>query len=305
MPAIDAGAAAPVARRLAALIEPVAGQVYFSPECHEGYARLGFSPSAAKAGAVHLPDGPAYFTSRGSVMGQVPGHVVASAFGVFNPAAVIPSVAYGWTLTDAATICAARDHGATAQLVRLLGEAPEGLARVTELAQRMVDTLRPEGRPLYSGLWSLAVPDHPVGRMWRLLDMLREYRGDSHTAAWISAGLDAVEIGLLTELFLGLPMRSYIRTRAWSDDDLDAAVERLRARGWLDEACVGFSPEGRAAREAVEAATDHQMKAAVAALGDDAGELFGLLAPWGATVRAGGGYLAGGADDLARRPAAG
>ncbi|MEY2591579.1 MAG: hypothetical protein QOJ67_3563, partial [Acidimicrobiaceae bacterium] len=37
-------------------------------------------------------------------MGQVPGQVVASAFAVFNPAAVVPAVDYGWTLTDAPTI---------------------------------------------------------------------------------------------------------------------------------------------------------------------------------------------------------
>jgi len=73
-------------------LEPVAGQVYFSPECHAAYAVLGFSPSPGTlGGGVQLPDGPAYFTSRGSVMGQVPGQVVAAAFAVFNPDAVVPS----------------------------------------------------------------------------------------------------------------------------------------------------------------------------------------------------------------------
>src|SRR4249919_3847462 len=117
------------ARTLASLLEPVVGQVYFAPECHEGYAALGFNPSPGAPGGVAMPDGAAYFTSRGSVMGQVPGEVVAAAFGVFNPAAVVPSVAKGWSLTDASTICAARDDGATAQLKRLLGDEPEGLER--------------------------------------------------------------------------------------------------------------------------------------------------------------------------------
>ena len=66
------------ARRLASLIEPIVGQVYFSPECHAEYEALGFDPSPGKAGDVALPDGPAYFTSRGSLMGQVPGEVVAA-----------------------------------------------------------------------------------------------------------------------------------------------------------------------------------------------------------------------------------
>ena len=83
---IDAGELRTRARALAAAIEPVAGQVYFSPECHQAYEALGFSPSPSNTfNGVHLPDGPAYFTSRGSVMGQVPGEVVAAAFAVFNP----------------------------------------------------------------------------------------------------------------------------------------------------------------------------------------------------------------------------
>lgn len=286
-------------RRLAELIEPVTGQVYFSPECHRGYAALGFNGSSGKAGETELPDGPAYFTSRGSVMGQVPGEVVAAAFAVFSPAAVVPSVTYGWSLTDAATICAARDAGAIAQLHRVLGPSPAGLARVTELLQRMCDTLRPEGRPLYAGLRSLGLPDDPLGRMWRLGDLLREYRGDSHTAAWIAHGFDATEICLLTDLYWGLPMRSYSRTRAWTDAEFDAAEDRLHSLGLLDGAAL--SEKGRASREAVELATDAQMARAMAALGDDADELFDLLRPWGTALRAAGAYLSSGADDLARK----
>ena len=93
------------ARALGATIEPFTGQVYFSPECHAEYEKLGFSPSPGELGGVAMPDGPAYFCSRGSVMGQVPGELIAAAFAVFNPEAVVPAVAYGWTLTDAATIC--------------------------------------------------------------------------------------------------------------------------------------------------------------------------------------------------------
>src|SRR5581483_10732463 len=216
-------------------LEPVAGQVYFSPECHQAYADLGFSPSPGSTPTgVALPDGAAYFTSRGSVMGQVPGEVVAAAFAVFNPQAVVPAVTYGWSLTDAPTIGAARTAGAVAQLVRILGPAPEGLARVTELLAQAGASLRPEGRPLFAGLVSLGLPGDPMGDMWRLADVLREYRGDAHTAAWTSAGLTATEIGLLSELYWGLPARSYVRTRAWSDDQLDSAAEHLRELGLLE-----------------------------------------------------------------------
>ncbi len=286
------------ARALGGALEPVAGQVYFSPECHAAYAGLGFGPSPGLAGSVALPDGAAYFCSRGSVMGQVPGEVIAAAFGVFNPAAVVPAVAYGWSLTDAATICSARTAGATAQLRRILGDHPDGLDRATGLLNRANEDLRPEGRPLYSGLRSLGLPGDPIGYMWRLADRLREYRGDAHTAAWTSAGFDAPEIGLLTELYWGLPLRSYVRTRAWSDEDLDAAEARLVERGLLQDGALTSS--GRSAREEVEVATDRQCRPIVESLGDDFDVLVETLLPCGDHIRAEGGYLPSGPHDLAR-----
>jgi hypothetical protein len=286
------------ARQLAAALEPVAGQVYFSPECHEAYAALGFNPSPGRAGGVALPDGPAYFCSRGSVMGQVPGELVAAAFAVFNPAVVVPAVSYGWTLTDAASICAARTAGATRQLERILGSEPDGVARAEELLARAGEPLRPEGKPLYAGMASQPLPDEPLGRVWRLADRLREYRGDAHTASWTTAGFDATEIGLLSELYWGLSLRTYIRTRAWTSAELDAAEARLTERGLVRDGA--FTDAGRAAREAVEQATDRHCRPIVDALGDDFDELVAILRPWGKAVRAGGGYLTVGPDDLAR-----
>jgi hypothetical protein len=246
---------------------------------------------------VALPDGPAYFTSRGSVMGQVPGQVVAAAFAVFNPEAVIPSVEFGWTKVDAPTICAARTKGAVAQLTRVLGSEPEGLARATELLAVAVAPLRPAGRPLFAGLLSLGLPGDPMGDMWRLADMLREYRGDAHTAAWTSAGFDAIEIGLLTELYWGLPMRSYIRTRAWTDQQLQDSEDRLVKRGLVGDGTL--TDAGRARREEVEVATDVPCQVIIDALGARVDELIELLRPWGQALRDAGGYPPQGPHDLA------
>ena len=285
------------ARALAAAIEPVTGQVYFSPECHEAYAEFGFAASPAEVGGVAMPDGPAYFCSRGSVLGQVPGEVVAAAFGVFNPAIVVPLVSFGWTLVTAEQIGAARTAGAVGQLTRVLGAEPEGLARATALLQCANDGLRPEGRPLYAGLLGLGLPGDPIGDMWRLADRLREFRGDAHITAWTSAGFDATEIGLLTELYWGLPLRSYSRTRAWSESDFDAAQARLEERGLVADGA--FTSTGRAAREDVERLTDGLCRPIVEGLGDDCDELVAILGTWSAAVQAAGGYPGSGPHDLA------
>ena len=285
------------ARDLAAALEPFAGQVYFSTECHKNYSSLGFAASPAKMGEVALPDGPAYFCSRGSVLGQVPGEVVSAAFGVFNPAVVVPAVAHGWTLTDAATIEKARADGAVAQLRRILGDEPEGLARAVDLLREANTGLRPEGHALFAGLLSQALPDSPLGEAWRLADQLREYRGDSHIAAWLSSGFDATEIGLLTELYWGLPLRTYVRSRAWSSSDLDAAETRLVERGLIADGA--FTDEGRAVREQIEINTDQACEPIVANLGPRLGELVRILSGWSAAIQAAGGYPQAGPHDLA------
>jgi hypothetical protein len=141
------------------------------------------------------------------------------------------------------------------------------------------------------------LPDTTLGQVWRRGDMLREYRGDSHIAAWIAAELDATEIGLLTELYWGLRLRTYSRTRAWTDEQFDAATERLEERGLLADGA--FTAAGRELREEIEVETDRQMVPAMRALGDDAEELFTILAPWGEAIRAAKGYPASGPHDLA------
>lgn len=273
------------------------GQVYFSREAHEAYVELGFDASPGDMSGVPLPDGVAYFASRGSLLGQVPGTVVAAAFGVFNPDIVVPSVQRGWSITDADTIRAARDRGALAQLERLLGREPAGADVVEAALVRGAEAVPTEGRALTAGLMALDDPDHPLGTIFRRGDVLREYRGDSHIACWVAAGLSAIEIGLLTELYWGLPLRSYSRTRGWTQDQYDVAIAGLREQGLLDG--DGFSEQGQALRERIEVETDALMAPVLEAIGDDLAVVLETLEDWGRTIRAGRGYPASGPHDLA------
>ena len=299
-PGVELSTTSRLARRLGSVLEPVIGQVYFSPECHANYEALGFDPSPGDADGVALPDGPAYFASRGSVLGQVPGEVIAAAFGVFSAAVVVPSVQLAWTRTDAATIRAARADGAVAQLRRLLGDRPDGTERVLELLRRAAAPLPINGRAMAAGITALEVPDDPLAAVWHVGDLLREYRGDCHNAAWVAAGLTATDIGILTELYWAMPIRSYSRTRGWTGDEFDASEHRLRNLGHLDGdgSETHLSQVGRHAREAIEVATDEQMMPAITALGGDIDELFAILVPWGEAIRSGHGYLGAGPHDL-------
>jgi hypothetical protein len=271
-----------VARTLRDLVEPIAGCVYFLPEVQAEYEALGFGPRSGMSPAT------SYFCSRGACLGQVPGAVVASSFGVFKPSLVQPLVDQGWTIAPAAALLSAREKGTVTGLSRILGPVPSGVERATELLTRAGAAGQVSGRALYAGLRSLGFPGTPLGDLWRAADLVREHRGDSHIAAWTSHGLDAVEAQLLQELWWQRPMGPYTKTRGWTDDEIEAGKQRLRARGLIsgDELTI----DGEVLRGGVEDATDRQEARIVDALGDDADELFALLEPWAVAIVEAKGY---------------
>jgi hypothetical protein len=265
-----------VSRRLRDLVEPIAANVYFCPEAQENYKALGLS---------YIPS---YFTSRGACMGQVPGEMVVMAFGVFEPNMVKAAVTEGWSKTDRDTILDARQRGAVDSLRNLLGAEPAGLERATELLKRAGDGATGEGRALYSGLRSLGFPGDPIGDMWRAADLVREHRGDSHTCAWVAAGVAPVEITLMTELWWRMSLNTYVRTRGWNDEAIAGGIASLEAKGYVKDGA--FTPEGEAVRAGIESATDEGERGVVEALGADADELFTILEPWAKAIVAAGGY---------------
>jgi hypothetical protein len=182
----------------------------------------------------------------------------------------------------------ARQRGAVEGLTRILGGVPDGVDRATELLRRAADACTCEGHAIYAGLRSLGFPGEPMGDFWRAADLVREHRGDSHIIAWTSHDVDAVEVTLLTELWWRLPLKSYVGTRGWTPEEIDAGIDGLIERGLIEG--EGFTTKGEELRASIEEATDRQERRVVEALGDDADELLDLLEPWSKAVVASGGY---------------
>ena len=268
------------ARHIWDVVEPIAASAYFAPEAHAAYQKLGFGGSSREAGGVQYPDGLAYFISRGGCMGRVSGEVIAAAFGVFKREMVVAAADAGWRIApDPAPVLEARQAGTVAALERVLGQDPPGLARATELLRRAADAAPGEGRHLFSGLQSLGYPGTAMGDLWRAADLVREHRGDSHIAAWIAADLDACEIGVITDLWRGQAIKSWVRSRGWTESELDAAIDRLRARGLIAGDGDSISAAGWQLREDVDTATDRMETRLVDALEDDIDELFRIMEP--------------------------
>lgn len=257
-----------VSRRLRSRCDAILGAVWFMPE-----ARAGF-PSLA---------------GRVACLGPVPGEVAAALLAPLRPGPTAAAVDEAWRVTDPETVLAERRRGATAYLVRVLGgEQPPGVGRAVAILRPAMTAAPVEGHPVFAGLRSLAWPGSPVGDLWRASDMVRERRGDSHRNAWQAAGLAAIEIQLLTERWRTAtnPGSTTATQMGWSDDEIGAALERLRDEGFVDDDAV-LTESGRRYRDEIERATDRQERPVVEGLGDDAGELLDLLAPWARAVVAG------------------
>lgn len=257
-------------RRLRHALEPLATISFWGEPAVEVNRRLG----------LDFLEG--YALSRGSVLGDAEPAVVASAFGTFQPAAVVAL----WTSARARcgipAVRAARQEGALASLVAVVGPPPEGLDRVVAALRRAAMAVRTTSRPVTAGLVALPWPDDPLVALWHGATLLREYRGECHLSACAVAGLDGLEANLLTERQVGYDPMTYTASRGWSVPEMESATRLLEDRGLLDG--TALSERGRALRDRVEAQTEAQEEGVLAAIGDDLDEVVERCGAWAGHV---------------------
>jgi hypothetical protein len=254
------------ARRLRDACEPVAMHAVWSRVTNERLAQLGLDFLTS------------YVGGRAASLGDPVGPVVASAFAWFEPGLVTGLYDSARSAVARAELLAARDEATTASLRQVLGD--DDPAELADLLADAAEQADGTGRPLFSGLRARGRPADPVQRLWWATDLIREHRGDSHVAASVAAGLGPVEMNVLTELWLGMPLMSYTGTRGWSPDAMREAVAGLEARRWLRDDQLTVT--GRAARAGIEESTDAQERGIIDALGDRLDEACAQLDHWGA-----------------------
>ncbi len=253
------------ARRLRDAAEPLATHPIWSRRVNEAQAELGLDFLSG------------YVWGRAAALGDPTAGTAAAAFAWFAPEVVAGVLAAGRSSAPRDLLLTVRDReteGAVADVLE--GEDVAATADLLLAAARAVPAL---GRPLFAGLLDRPVPETGPGRLQRACELLREARGDAHVAVAVAAGLDAVEMNVLTELWLGMELGSYTATRGWSAEVVAAAGERLTARGWLDGGAL--TKEGTAARADLEDRTDQAMAPATELLGDRMDVVVAQLSRWG------------------------
>ncbi len=259
---------ATTAQRLGLITNLVHGFIYFSSEATDQYSALGLTGRQQ------------YFAGRAAAMGPVgPGLVVATFYN-FNPEVVHAAIPAAWQVAEPDAVQAARFRAAGEVLHAACADVDPGtLSAAIEIAQAMVDGVGDEGKPLAAANRAVELPDDPMLRLWQLITVVREWRGDAHVAALGAAAVNGIEALVLHAATGKVPADVLKTTRAWSDDAWTEAIVRLETRGLVDSAGA-FTPTGEEFRSDIELATNTAAQALVDAVGDDsAGELCDLLKP--------------------------
>ena len=260
--------------------------IYFAPEAAAEYRSMGVRGSSG------------YFASRAAPLGPVSADVVIATFYNFSPDLVRSAIDGVWELVPPDEMQRARWRA----VMQILDSTVAGtiadtdISAAIDVAEACVAALSFAGRPLASANASVlpllsepAFAGNDLLRLWQLVTILREWRGDSHIGLLIAEPLDGCECTVVSEHLFHTPgiIRS---TRAWSESDWSQAVDRLRSRGWMDD--DGITDDGRTRRSSIERRTNELDAEIWNGLDDKAVNRFADLLKPAIEALTGGGYFA-------------
>lgn len=231
------------ARRMWTLFEPVHAVTYFAPEALEAFKAAGLRGFWR-----------GYFAGRAAPLGAAGPEVVTASFYNFAPAFVARALPSVWELISPSDALRVRREGAAAALGALLAGRESEVKTAVALLEQALDGLDYPGRPLAAANAELAPGTDDLERLWQAVTTLREHRGDGHFAAVLAAGLDGAEV-LVLRCGLDMSRETMQPIRGWTDEQWDAAAERLAGRGLLDAGGV-ITAAGRDVKATVEETTD-------------------------------------------------
>jgi hypothetical protein len=188
-----------------------------------------------------------------------------------------------WTRITPEGALRARLAGARAVL-EFAAAGLDGLDEAADLLRTAAAATEPQGRVLGAANAALPWPEEPLDVLWQAATTLREHRGDGHIAALLIEGLDGAESMVWRVALNGGGRDMAQPARGWSDEEWDAARQRLHQRGYLDGE-GGPSEKARSAYRTIEETTDQLAAGPWHALGPEATERCAdLLTPLAARI---------------------
>jgi len=211
-----------VAKRNARSVQTTVGWIFWDPGAVARYEALG------------LPEGLAgplgYLASRAAPLAPAGPAAVTAAFGSISPL----GIGAVFDLLDAdgfARMWAARDE---AVLEGLAAHAPgllDPLAGFGPDLWAVVEALPSVGRVFFGAHLAMPRPADPALSGWHAVNCLREWRGDTHWALVVAAGLTHAEASILHNAWLGYEGDWLALSRETTPEALEDGWRTLETKG--------------------------------------------------------------------------
>jgi hypothetical protein len=235
-----------ITRRNARSVQTTIGWIFWDPGAVRRYQALG------------LPEGFAgplgYIAARCAPLAGAGPDAVVAAFGSISRVGIEGAFAVLGTRERFREVWDARDAAVLEGLGGYTPEIIDPLAEYCELLWPIVDALPRVGRVFFGAHLAMPRPADPVLSGWHAINCLREWRGDTHWALVVAAGLTHPEASILHNAWLGYEPDWLANSRGTTPADLDAGYRLLELKGLVHDRCV--TAEGIALRQQIEDDTD-------------------------------------------------
>jgi hypothetical protein len=231
-----------VTRRNARSVQTTIGWIFWDPGAVARYEALG------------LPGPLGYIASRAAPLGPAGPDATIAAFGSISPLGIRLAFDLVAQHTTFDAVWQARD---VAVLAGLRAYAPAILEPLAELGPALwpvVEQLPIAGRTFFGAHLRMARPTEPVLYGWHAVNCIREWRGDTHWAVVVAAGLDGIEAGILHNAWVNYERDWLPKSRGATDEELERAWAGLEQRGFAEAGVV--TDAGIALRQHIEDETD-------------------------------------------------
>lgn len=228
--------------RVSRSIQTTIGWIFWDPGAVRRFEALG------------LPGPLGYIASRCAPLAPAGPEAVSAAFGSISPLGIALCFEILEDRSRFMEFWTARDEAVLEGLAIYAPEITPILAAWAERLWSVVDRLPRVGRVLFGAVLDVERPSDPVLSGWHAVNALREWRGDTHWALVVSAGLTHAEASILHNEWLHYDEDWLARSRGTSDDDIAAGWAALERRHLAAQGKV--LPEGIALRQHLEDETD-------------------------------------------------
>ncbi|MDO8390144.1 MAG: hypothetical protein Q7V57_06620 [Actinomycetota bacterium] len=235
-----------VTRRNARSVQTTIGWIYWDPGAVQRYQALG------------LPEGFAgplgYIAARSAPLAGAGPEAVIAAFGSISRMGIEGAFRLLGTPDRFRELWDARDAAVAEGLRTFTPEIVEPLTRYGELLWPVVQQLPQVGRVFFGAHLAMPRPTDPLLSGWHAINCLREWRGDTHWALVVAAGLTHAEASILHNAWLGYEPDWLAKSRGSTPDDIEQGWHRLETKGLAGDRTV--TADGIALRQRLENDTD-------------------------------------------------